>query len=290
MNQSYIVIGGDGFLGRSIAETLKKAGNKVITTSRKKQNISDSCIYLDLKDDISLWEVQENFDAAFFCAAVTSIEECRIHPNETGIVNVENTISLAAKLLRKDVFIIFPSTNLVFDGQSPNRKVNDLVCPCVEYGRQKAVVEKWLSDTGQNVSIVRFTKILGSQTVLINKWIEQLKNKIAIHPFSDMLLAPIPIDFASKVMIETADKKRSGIWHVSAKEDITYEQLARHIARKAGADQAYVQPVKAKGSGSEFESIPKHTTLDTSATEKEFGFIHPDVWDTIDSLFGLKNR
>ena len=75
---------------------------------------------------------------------------------------------------------------------------------------------------------------------------------------------------------------------LTAKEDITYEELATHIAKKIGVSQRYVQPIKAHDSGLMFETIPKHTTLDTSRIENELGFIPPNVWDTIDSLFGLK--
>lgn len=284
----YMVIGGDGFLGRSIAETLKKSGKRVITTSRRKQNLSDSCIYLNLTEDFSSWQAPKYVDVAFFCAAVTSIEQCRIHSVETRIVNVENTIKLADKLARKGISIIFPSTNLVFDGQSPNRKTDDPVSPRVEYGRQKAATEAGLMDLRQNISIVRFTKLLGPQTPLINNWLEQLKNKIVIHPFCDMVLAPVTIDFASKVMVEIADSKSFGVWQVSAKKDITYEELARYIARKIGVSQRYVQPIRAHDSELRLESIPEHTTLDTSRIENELKLSPPDVWDTIDSLFGLK--
>ena len=284
----YMIIGGDGFLGHSIAKALRNSGKKVITTSRKTQNLSNLCIYLDLTEDISSWEVPNDIGIAFFCAALTSIEQCRIHSKKSRITNVENTIKLADKLVRKGVSIIFPSTNLVFDGQSPNRKTSDPINPRVEYGRQKAVLEKEVMDLGQNNYIVRFTKILDPQTPLINNWIEQLKNKIVIHPFFDMVLAPVPIDFAVKVIIEIADSKNFGIWQVSAKEDITYEELATHIAKKIGVSQRYVQPIKAHDSGLMFETIPKHTTLDTSRIENELGFIPPNVWDTIDSLFGLK--
>ncbi len=283
-----MIIGGDGFLGRSIANTLRKSRKSVITTSCKKQNLSDSCIYLNLTEDFSSWEAPKDVDVAFFCAAVTSIEQCRTHSAESRKVNVENTIALAYNLARKDVSIIFPSTNFVFDGQRPNRKTDDQVCPRVEYGRQKAATEAGLMDLWQNISIVRFTKILGPQTPLVKNWIDQLRNRTVIHPFSDMVLAPLPIDFASKVIIEIAEKKRFGIWQVSAREDITYEELARHIARKIGVSQRYVKPIKAHDSGLKFESIPQYTTLDTSRIENELELNPPDVWNTIDSLFGLK--
>ena len=282
-----MIIGGDGFLGHSIAKTLREYGKRVITTSRKPQNLSDSCIYLDLTEDISSWEVPDDVDTAFICAAVTSIDQCRSHPEESRKINVENTIQIASTLIKNGISVVFPSTNLVFDGLKSFCKVDDPVCPLSEYGRQKNDTETGLLKLGENIAIVRFTKIFGYETPLVLKWIEQLKRGIIIHPFSDIALAPVSIDFAVNAMIEIANRKSYGIWHISAKEDITYEKLARHLARRVGASQQHVQPIKAIDSGLVFESIPKCTALDTSRLRKELGINPPAPFDTIDSIFGV---
>ena len=285
-SQAYhIVIGGDGFLGRNIVEDLRKSGRSAIATSRRKQSLSDSCVYLDLAEDVSSWEIPEGVDAAFFCAAVTLIEQCQNHPEESRIVNMGNVVKLADRFVRKGISVVFPSTNLVFDGRIPNRRINDPVCPSCQYGRQKAAAEIGFMGLGRSISIVRFSKILGSETHLIKDWMDKLGNGICIHPFSDMVLAPVPIDFAVKVMIGIVDSGSFGIWHVSAKEEITYEEFARHIARKIGVDQLYVQPISVHDLGFEFESVPEHTILDTSRIENELNLSPPDVWKAIDSLF-----
>jgi dTDP-4-dehydrorhamnose reductase len=287
MRQTYMIIGGDGFLGHSIAKALREYGKRVITTSRKPQNLSDSCVYLDLTEDISSWEVPNDVDTAFICAAVTSIDQCRSHPEESRKINVENTINIASKLADKGTAIIFPSTNLVFDGLKPFCKVDGPICPLTEYGRQKSETETGLLTHEKNFAIARFTKIFGPETPLVLNWIEQLKRRIIIHPFSDIALAPVSIDFAVNAMIGIANRKSYGIWHISAKEDITYEELTRHLARRVGASQQYIQPIKAIDSGLAFESIPKYTALDTCRLRKELGINPPSPFDTIDSIFGV---
>ncbi len=283
----YLVIGGDGFMGRNITEELRKSGKRVITTSRRSRNLSESCIYLDLSKDVLSWEFPKDIDAAFFCAAVPSIEQCRSNPEGSRVVNVESIIALASRFAGEGISVIFPSTNLVFDGQRPNRETSDPVCPLTEYGRQKAMAENGLMALGQHISIVRLTKIIGPKTQPFNGWIKQLKNKTVINPFSDMFFSPVSIDFVSKVMIEIADSKKDGIWHISAKEDITYEESARYIARKINVSQKYVQPIKVNDSGLEFESIPRYTTLNTSRTEDELGFTPPHVWEAFNSILDL---
>jgi len=231
LKNDYMVIGADSFLGGKIAGVLEKAGKRVLRSSRRTDNLGASCIYLDLREDLSSWEVPQNIGTVFFCAAVTSTDECRKNPEESRRVNVENTIALGSMFMKQGTSIIFPSTSLVFDGRHPQRKADDPVCPVTEYGRQKVAAENGLIGLGKNISIVRLTKIIGPKTAIIVDWIEKLRNKRIIHPFSDKVLAPVQIDFAAKAMIEIAEKKSFGIWQISAKEDITYEQLAIYIAR-----------------------------------------------------------
>ena len=185
---------------------------------------------------------------------------------------------------KNGVSIIFPSSNLVFDGNIPYTKSDHPTNPCLEYGKQKEAVERSLLDLEKNISIIRFTKILSYHTLIIKKWIEHLKKCEVIHPFLDMVLSPIPINFAIKTIIKIAESKKTGIWQISAKQDITYEELARYIARNIGVSERSIQPIKARESGQIFEHIPKHTTLDTSRIEKEIGLSPPDAHDIIDLI------
>lgn len=288
--QTYLIIGGDSQIGSAVAHYLKGAGEKVCTTTRRSQQLSDSNLYLDLSDDVSQWKPPQDISVAFFFAAVTSVEKCRTDPEGTKKINVANTILLAKRLIETGTTILFPSTNLVFDGRIPYVKADAKVSPRVEYGRQKAGVEQKLLELGTNVIVVRLTKVIGPSMTILKDWYENLRKKQIIHPFSDMVVSPIPLDFTVKVLISLAQQKRFGIWHLSGKEDVSYEQIARQIARKEGAPQQCVQPIKAREFGLNLEHIPKYTTLDMSEMEKNMKFYPPDVWETIDSFLGLKSK
>lgn len=280
-----LIIGGDSLLGRNIARALKKLRKRVLTTSRREPNLSESCVFFDLSRDNSTWEIPDAIETAFICAAVTSMEKCRRYPEESRKINVHNTVALASMLAAREIAVVFFSTNLVFDGQSPFRKADDAPNALVEYGRQKADAERGLMGLGRGTTIVRLTKVLSPGTGLLSHWINSLKNKVAVHPFCNMPVSPIAADFASSVIIEIAQRRSSGIWQISGGEDITYEELARYLARRMGIAQRYVQPIEATASETGFEAIPKHTTLDTARVRDELGYRPPGAWDTIDSLY-----
>jgi dTDP-4-dehydrorhamnose reductase len=282
--RNFLVIGGDGQLGSSLVSHLTQTGQHVHATYFFNDQICTASSFLDLRGDISDWQIPEPVDVAFLCAAITSLDQCRTQPEETRKINVENTLSLAKRISHAGAALFFPSSNLVFDGLAPFRKATDPVSSRCEYGRQKVETERGLTDLTERVSIVRFTKIIGPGMALIQNWITDLQQGKMIHPFSDMVLSPVSLRFATEAIIAIMQRERYGLWQVSAREDITYEQMARYLARKMGISQKLIEPISVGQSGLRFETLPEYTTLDTARLEEELGLEPPKVWDVLDEV------
>ena len=281
-----LIVGSDGLLGRALADALPAAGWNVITTTRRAGEISDQSLLLDLSNNVTEWNSPAGINASFLCAAATSLAACRENPEQSARVNVENTFLIADKLVKAGAFVVFPSTNLVFDGSALQCPADAPVRQQTEYGRQKAEAERRIIGLDKTV-VVRFTKIVWPDMPIVRGWIHDLKSGRAIRPFSDMVLSPISISLAVDVLIQVAEKKLAGIVQVSGDRDISYADLARHIAERIGAPPELVQPVRIQDSRIQIEATPAHTTLDTARLESELGIRAPDVWETIDSVFNL---
>lgn len=282
-----LVVGADGLIGRALADHLVLAGRQVVETTRRVDIIGERRTFLDLSEDISNWTPPCRISIAYICAGVSSIEHCQKYASQSENVNVHNTFELAKVLVKSGSFVVFPSTNLVYDGSVPFRKANDPVCPLTEYGRQKAEAEGRLLALGNLISIVRFTKILTPETQLFKGWLKSLRNNEAIHPFSDMVMAPVPLFFAVDVLRCVADMRLSGIVQVSGERDVTYEEFSRCIARCIGASPSLVQAIKSEKSGIIPETAPKHTTLDTAKLKRVLGVQPPNLESTINESFIL---
>ncbi len=276
-----LIIGIDGQIGSALSKIID---DNILATTIFPEFVSNNCKLLDLSKDISVWEAPSNISTAYICAAICSIKDCAENSEKAFTVNVKNTIKLAKKLVNSGAFVVFPSTNMVFDGAKPNYKETDKVCPVTEYGLQKVETEIELLKMG-NCAIIRFSKIIGSNLPLIKKWIKDLKNNISIHPFSDMKMSPVSLNFAAKVMRKIGESKSSGIWHVSNNEEITYEEAARHIVKKLNLSENLIKPAKAKDKG--ITNIPDYSTLDTQKLNASFDLISPDAFAIIDSQFNL---
>ena len=285
-----LVVGADGLIGRALVDHLVLAGRRVVGTTRRTDIFSPRRTFLDLSKNISNWTPPCRISKAYICAAVSSIEHCQNYASQSANVNVHNTFELAKVLVKNGSFVVFPSTNLVYDGSIPYRKADDLVCPSTEYGRQKAEAESRLLALGNLISVVRFTKILDPKTTLFRGWIQSLNNNKVIHPFSDMVMAPLPLTFVINVLRGIADMRLSGVSQASGEKDVTYEEVSRHVVRCIGVSPSLVQAVKSEERGIIPEAAPRHTTLDSTRLKRVLGVKPPNAECTISWFLTLMKR
>ena len=277
-DNAILVVGADGMIGRALANRLAGEGRTVLRTTLLPEPGAE---VLDLTRPTVSWSPPRRVATAFLCAAVTSLDFCRRQPAESRAINVLCTVALAKMLADQDTQIVFLSSNLVFDGSVPHQRAEAAVCPQTEYGRQKAEAERELLGL-PGVCVVRFTKVLGPATPLLTRWADALRTGQAVRPFSDMVMAPVPLEFAVEVLAAVAERRTTGIIQVSAAEEVSYAAAAQHVARCLRAPPELVQPISAAESGVEIEHLPANTTLDTTRLRTELGLVPPDVWTAIE--------
>jgi dTDP-4-dehydrorhamnose reductase len=247
--------------------------------------VTDDCVYLDLTEDDGNWKSRFPISTATICAAITKAQACKDDPAYTAKVNVQGISSLIGNLVAAGAFVIFLSTNQVFDGERPFQLPNAPLSAVTEYGRQKAEVEHRLGQYGDSVAIVRFAKILGPHASLIPGWVQTLRAGKIIHPFTDMTMAPVPLSCAVTVLTLIGQLRLSGIIQVSGQEDITYAEAAHFGAEALGVDPQLIQPVKAAEQGAYTEPIPTYTTLNVDRLMETTGILPPSVHWTIRTAF-----
>ncbi len=272
-------------VGSALLARLRQAGLCVLGTTRRPDRVNEECLHLDLAEDLQQWLPPQPVDVAVLCAAEARIQACKNNPAETARINVEGISQLAMNLQSRGAFVIFLSTNQVFDGSVPRRSPGDPCCPVTEYGRQKAEAERRFRQSGGAGAIVRFTKIQGPRNPLFTTWAESLRRGQRIQPFSDMTLAPVPLSCAVSALLLIAARRLPGIFHVSGERDVTYEEAARAGAGAMRADPRLVMPVKAAQNGIDSEPLPLHTTLDTDGLKSALGMVPPSVQWTIETAF-----
>jgi dTDP-4-dehydrorhamnose reductase len=277
---SALIVGGDSQIGRCLASWHSAVGHRVITTTRRTETLAEHRQLLDLEaghtEDIPF------ADVAYLCAGATSLQCCHKHPEVTRRVNVESTVQLAETLVRQGTFVVFPSTNLVFDGTIPFVRADAECRPTTVYGQQKAEAERRLLELGDRVSVVRLTKVLSQSYPLFDAWRRQLKENQCVCAFSDMGIAPIPLEFVVELIGTIGTRGLCGIWQASAREQVSYYEIAQRLADRSGGSNKLVSGVSAIAYEPLNGVVPTHSTLDSRRLSAELGFGVPDSWSTID--------
>ncbi len=272
-----LIIGADGLIGGALSQGFSRQGHPHLMTSLRPVG---GQIKLDLGGSFETWELPHaQIDTAFLCAAQTSLKSCEEDPERSALINVTNTVKLAARLLDAGAFVIFLSSNLVFDGLKPFYAEDDVPNPKLEYGRQKARAERALLELSGNVAVVRLSKVVHPGMALFRSWADSLRNGGVIHPYSDLMMSPISLDFTVEAIEKIALKRAGGITHLSSDRELSYEDCARMLAKEMDACETLIQPVQAPAGRAGF------STLNMGRAVRELGIAVPSAIETLNTLF-----
>ena len=211
----WLVVGGDGLIGRALVRQLAGEGRAVLASTRRRGVAGPGRPFLELTQDPSDWTPPQPVSVAFLLAAAANQLSCCADPEISRKINVDHTVTLARRLIAQGAFVVFASTNLVFDGEAPRYPTCASPTPTSEYGRQKVEAERRLLALGAGVAVVRLTKVLAADMPLIGAWIEALKAGKPVNAFSDLICAPMPVAYVAQALARIGASGQGGVFHLS---------------------------------------------------------------------------
>jgi dTDP-4-dehydrorhamnose reductase len=273
-----LIVGGTGMIGSALAEALSHSQREFWITGRSVIPASDRrAIRLDL-NSCDGFRFPANPSVAFLCAARANIWECEQHARSSREVNVVGTLKLSRKLLAKGTFVVFLSTNAVFDGLTPLPEETSPSCATNEYGRQKAETERALLelDAGAgNVAIVRLTKVVSSGTGIARQFIDRLRHELPVEAFVDLILSPISLRYVINSLLTIERARTGGVFHLSGNAELSYVEFARRLAKELGVTEELVSASSIEEAQRPVIFRPRYPALGMKATTETFG-IEPE--------------
>jgi len=201
MNKMYIS-GSSGMIGRSIVATLRSMGESCIELGR-----AEYChIYLNLDNvDSFNYDLIENGSRFLFLSAISSPDHCESHPDLAWRVNVENTSKFIKKLLDKNVFVLFASSDVVYEGGGVINTENSNCFPVGVYAKCKFAIEKMFCEN-LNFHTMRLSYVMGPGDKFLN-YLEKCHfdgtPAEVFHPFSRNIISlKDVVDFCIGFLIE----------------------------------------------------------------------------------------
>lgn len=261
-----LIVGGNSFLGRAVAQGLSAFGHDTVMTSRDQS--SQDHIYFDLSSPQEDWPIfPDNIEAAFIATAITRQAACENDPQYSHFINVDQTLRFIDHLGQFGIHTIFPSTNIVLACDHPLQNIDCLLAPQGLYAEQKAEVENALRGR-KGVTIVRFPKILDPYAGIIQNWKDTLAQGKTIEALDELIISPITLDYAAHFIIKSMEKQHSGLLQMSGDQEISYYHLAQSLAEHWGYSPSCVHK---QDLPDHMLSLPRHPSLDCSLSQKLCG-------------------
>ncbi|CAN5732081.1 dTDP-4-dehydrorhamnose reductase [soil metagenome] len=253
-----LITGANGLLGQHLVDLLlKTTDHALVATGIGPQRTAfkdDRLTYisLDICDGVAVHSLMEQVQpgVVIHCAALTQADECELNEVKCWDINVTATRFLVDAAKKCNAFFIFLSTDFVFDGLHGPYKEEDGTNPSSYYGSSKVAAEKAVLESGLSNAVVRTCLVYGD-TVSgtrsnIITWVKtNLEQGKPIKVVSDQWRTPTYIEDLARGILLIAEKKATGIFHISGEEMLTPYEIAMATAEYMQFDKSLIEKVDA---------------------------------------------
>jgi dTDP-4-dehydrorhamnose reductase len=264
----FLVTGSTGLVGRQVVKDLVQSYDNVYSCFHNSKPEAGIATQLDLTNPENIIKVVQSTkpDVIIHLAAMTDVDQCETEKEMALKINAKSTAILSEQAAKHGAFLVYVSTDYVFDGVSGMKKESDIPNPIGYYGKSKLEGEIAVHDLATNSCIARTSTPFGihptkkSFPVLLA---ENLKAKKETPVITDQYTSPTYLPNLSKMLIEISTRTLKGIFHVSGATRISRYDTAVMVAEKFGLDKNFIKPVKITDMNW-IAKRPKDSSLDVS--------------------------
>lgn len=257
----WLVIGGEGQLGRCLGEVLTSAGREHVRLGRHDLNLLDT-------DDTFNRVVQFEPTVVVNAAAWTAVDDAEDHETAAYAINAEGARNAALAAKAANARFIHVSTDYVFDGTSMRPySVDHVPAPTGAYGRTKLAGEQLVAATGLDRCHILRTAWLYSRygKNFAKTMVGRALRGEPVRVVNDQRGQPTSAMDLSRLMLAIDDVDAApGILHATNSGDATWYEFAGAIYEGAGADSALVSPTDSASYPTKAVR-PKYSVLDHSS-------------------------
>jgi dTDP-4-dehydrorhamnose reductase len=278
-----LITGSNGLLGQHLIPVfLEDSRYEVIASGRGPNRLPAQKGYTyeatNLRDATSVRHLLEKHqpDIVIHAAAMTQVDDCERNKDACWDTNVSATRYLLQAAEKQNAFFIFLSTDFVFDGLQGPYVEEDIVNPISYYGSSKVAAESMVRNSKLSWAIVRTVLVYGvaadPKRSNIITWVKSnLEQGKKLKVVDDQWRTPTLVQDLAAGCKLVADKKVTGIFHISGNETLTPYQMAVQTADYFKLNTQLLEKVDAK-SFAQPAKRPAKTGFVIEKAVKELGF------------------
>ncbi|KQQ86839.1 dTDP-4-dehydrorhamnose reductase [Massilia sp. Leaf139] len=274
-----LITGATGTLGRAFARLCQKRHLAYKLLSRHDMDIADPASVERALSHYNPWAVINTSGYVRVDDAESDIERC-MRDNAGGAA------TLAEACARHGVHLTTFSSDLVFDGRKERPYVeSDPLTPLNVYGRSKAESEAAVLAAHPGALVVRTSAFFGpwDKHNFVTLALNALERGEEFVAADDMTVSPTYVPDLVHTCLDLAIDREAGVWHLNNAGSVTWFELARMAAQKAGIDASTLVAQSATTLGMP-AARPSYSVLTS-----ERGVLLPTLENALDRYLELRN-
>jgi len=244
-----LITGAGGLLGTKLCETAVNRGHEVYSIFRTHAPLYGKPLQIDITNMVAVEKAFTRIkpDAVVHTAALTDVDECEIKKELAWKINVDGTENIVNACKSHDSFLVYISTDYVFDGKNGMYKEVDTPSPINYYGLTKLEGEKKVETMIDNFCIARTSVIYGATSaagkVNFALWlIEKLISGDNVKIVTDQWNSPTLNTNLANMILEIAERGISGVYHLAGATRISRYNFAKLIAKHFNLNEQLITP------------------------------------------------
>nr|XP_012316512.1 methionine adenosyltransferase 2 subunit beta isoform X1 [Aotus nancymaae] len=252
-NRRVLVTGATGLLGRAVHKEFQQNNWHAVGCGFRRARPKFE--QLNLLDSNAVHHIIHDFQphVIVHCAAERRPDVVENQPDAASQLNVDASGNLAKEAAAVGAFLIYISSDYVFDGTNPPYREEDIPAPLNLYGKTKLDGEKAVLENNLGAAVLRIPILYGevekldesAVTVMFDK--VQFSNKSANmdhwqqrFPTHVRDVATVCRQLAEKRMLDPSIK---GTFHWSGNEQMTKYEMACAIADAFNLPSSHLRPI-----------------------------------------------
>ncbi len=228
-----LITGAAGMLGRDVCAAARAAGHDVVPLTRAELDVTDAAAV-----DAAIAEGRP--DAVVNCAAWTDVDGAEADEVGATAVNGAGAGHVAAGARRAQALCVHVSSDYVFDGRASTPYAEDAAtAPLGAYGRSKLAGERAVLAAGGDAAVVRSSWLFGHHGAnFVATMLRLGAERDEVSVVDDQVGCPTWTGHLAPALIDTAERRLTGILHVAGAGTCSWFELARETFHLAGIDCA----------------------------------------------------
>ena len=251
-NETLLITGASGFVGGHLIRAASAAGWHTagfFHTSDLPSTSGCTAHHVDITDGNAVASAFDDLQPSvvIHCAAVAGIGICADDKHKATAVNIEGTRNIVESVARTGAYLIYVSTDLVFDGVQGYYRECDPPAPACYYGTTKYAGELITISSGCRYSIARLATVyghgIGNSVNFLDKLLGQLQRGETSELFDDEYRSFVFIDDVCVKLLKLAADQMSGIFHIAGPERLSAYDFGLKVAKCHGFNKTLLHPI-----------------------------------------------